>query len=224
MNPNKPRGGATTPSTGVSSTTVASTVITSVTTSYSEVSTKLSTADNPTGSSDYQKWQEMKKKFLEEMNQQPDTGGVQETNRPDTNVHGLPEDPEDGKPKFPNFPPYTEETNRVPRDYTTASHSSALSRVSEVTTPSYPSNPSVSTTSHAGSGLRFSSISTTESTTKSSILGVLHSTTEGPIVFTLSPELQVNFLLEFNVALTLVGLANRYKVDTFLLKRVQKIK
>ena len=198
VNPNKPRGGATTPSTGVSSTTVASTVITSVTTSYSEVSTKLSTADNLTGSSDYQKWQEMKKKFLEEMSQQPDTGEAQETNRvltekPDTNVHGLPEDPEDDKPKFPNFPPNSEETNRVPRDYTTASHSSALSRVSEVTTPSYPSNPSVSTTSHAGSGLRFSSISTTESTTKSSILGVLHSTTEGPIVFTLSPELQVNF-------------------------------
>ena len=202
MNPNKPRGGATTQSTGVSSTTVASTVITSVTTSYSEVSTKLSTADNLTGSSDYQKWQEMKKKFLEEMNQQPDTGEEQETNslhtqteKPGMNVHGLPEDPEDGKPKFPNFPPNTEESNRVPRDYTTASHSSALSRVSEVTTPSYPSNPSVSTTSHAGSGLRFSSISTTESTTKSSILGVLHSTTEGPIVFTLSPELQVNVLL-----------------------------
>ena len=114
-----------------------------------------------------------------------------ETEPPVLKWHGLSEDPEDGKPKFPNFPPNTDETNRVPRDYTTASHSSALSRVSEVTTPSYPSNPSVSTTSHAGSGLRFSSITTTESTTKSSILGVLHSTTEGPIVFTLSPELQV---------------------------------
>jgi hypothetical protein len=152
-----------------------------------------------TASSDYQKWQEMKNKFLLEMSHNEEEENEedvdQETRATEVKWHGLSEDPENEQVKFPNFPPSNEVTNRTPRDHTSVTHSSTLSRLSEVTTPSYPNPSSVSTTSHAGTGLRFSSIGTTESTastTKGSILAVLHSTTEGPIVFTLSPQLQVH--------------------------------
>jgi len=212
INPNKPRksGGSSTPA---SSSTASTTAATSVTTSYSEVSTSTQLSapvENLTASSDYQKWQEMKNQFLQEMNQNKveekrehvnqrvdqnaDQEADQEAKETEIKWHGLSEDPEDDQVKFPNFPPPNEVTNRTPRDHTSVTHSSTLSRLSEVTTPFYPNPSSVSTTPHAGTGLRFSSIGTTESTastTRGSILAVLHSTTEGPIVFTLSPELQV---------------------------------